>query len=83
MTNKVQFVHSDQGDWVGMYINGHLAAQGHSLAPEEVASALANSAQIQGVIQGSVMITSNTDWDASANGGQLPSNYSDVVFNGS
>ena len=30
-TTHVHFLETDTGDWIGMYVNGHLVLEGHSI----------------------------------------------------
>jgi hypothetical protein len=46
---KIGFLHSGAGDWVGMYIDGKLAAEGHELQVETVAKLLEPQAEIVNV----------------------------------
>ena len=34
---RVHFITTEDGDWVAMYVNGKLIAEGHSLSHEQVA----------------------------------------------
>jgi len=47
---KVAIVLGD--DWTGLYVNGHLAAENHSLRPDEVLKALGFEYAIFSVDQG-------------------------------
>lgn len=37
---RVHFVHSEGGDWVGLYVDGELVFSDHSLTPEKVLTIL-------------------------------------------
>jgi len=37
---KIHFIHSDTGDWTGMYIDGKLAIEGHKVTAKDVLDAL-------------------------------------------
>jgi hypothetical protein len=37
---SVVIVNSFDGDWIGLYVGGRLAAEGHSLAPAQVLAAV-------------------------------------------
>lgn len=37
---KVNLIRSEEGDWIGLYKDGLLVAQNHSLGPSEVLRAL-------------------------------------------
>lgn len=37
---RIAIVDSDGGDWVGLYLNGTLAHEGHSIEPEELLNLL-------------------------------------------
>lgn len=37
---KIDIVNSDEGDWTGLYVDGRLMCEGHSLSPREVIEAL-------------------------------------------
>jgi hypothetical protein len=43
---NVHFITPEDGDWIRMYIDGQLVAQGHSLCEERVAAAILGSAQV-------------------------------------
>lgn len=73
--NNIAVVHSDKGDWVGLYVDGTLVTQGASLPPEQVVSSVVNAGQLT-----NVLVTSNTNWNRTANGGVLPHQYSDVIL---
>lgn len=37
---KIAFVNSNDGDWEGIYVDGVLKREGHSLSPDDVLSVL-------------------------------------------
>ena len=44
---KIRFLSSMSGDWVGMYINGELKIEGHSLHPLDIVELILNNLNIQ------------------------------------
>lgn len=45
MSDHVVLVSSVEGDWIGLYVNGRLAAEGHSLSERHVLEALGHKVE--------------------------------------
>jgi hypothetical protein len=71
---EVVFVSSPDGDWEGLYIDGKLVDQGHSLNPHSVAE------KILLRIPGNVVDTKEAAQDWLETEGYLPENLSEVVY---
>lgn len=67
MKSKVALVHGD--DWMGMYVDGKLVAQNHSLSPADILEALNISYTDYGA---------DNEWLDEK--GTLPLNFSDIVM---
>jgi hypothetical protein len=72
---SVQFVRSPDGDWVGMYVNGELVAENHSLQEEDVVNALTDRHGLSLKLN-----QTRWDWDLEKDGGRLPDQLSEVTF---
>ena len=46
---KIRFLRSGAGDWVGLYIDGKLVREGHSISEEEIASLLLPKIEVKTV----------------------------------
>lgn len=44
---KITFVSAEAGDWVGMYIDGKLVDEGHSIPPHRILNAMARCFEFQ------------------------------------
>jgi hypothetical protein len=71
---KVTFVYSDEGDWIGMYIDEKLYRQGHSLGEEEVARGIIEMIPVENTI-----VESRENWDGESQG-QLPEKFGDIQW---
>lgn len=67
---KIQFITSEEGDWIAMYIDGRLVEQGHSLDEREVAKHI--SKRIPGSTVGTV--EKSYEW-FDEQGGHCPPDY--------
>ncbi len=61
----IDLVHAESGDWVGLYIEGLLAHEGHSIEPSHLLRLL------------KLEYSTRHDWDGDTYG-QLPQRYSEV-----
>ena len=64
---SVQLVYGD--DWKGLYVNGKLAYEGHSITPKEILDAIGIESE---------WVAVDPDWLESR--GSLPENLSEVVL---
>lgn len=73
--SEIRITFVDAGDWIGLYVDGDLKAQGHDIPEHEVARILVNSIPIDNAV-----VEERWDWDPDGNGGQLPQNIGDVSW---
>lgn len=50
----INFIHSESGDWEGMYIDGKLFDEGHSLNLKEVLRMLINARLLNATLGGTI-----------------------------
>ena len=62
---KIDFVNSNDGDWCGLYVDGQLIAENHSLDPDDVLTHLG--------------IAYNTHWVDMSDGSRLDAKLSDAL----
>lgn len=63
---RIVFVNDNSGDWVGLYVNGNLTIEGHSLEPDDVLTVL-------GIENESVWVDMDPD------DGRLPTKLTKIV----
>jgi hypothetical protein len=68
---EVRYVTCESGDWCGLYINGKLVTQGHSIGTREILELLLDN----------VYLTEYTDADMEEMGNSFPSDESDLIIN--
>jgi hypothetical protein len=62
---EIVFVHGDSGDWEGIYVDGKLLREDHSLDPDDVLSVLG--------------IAYETHWIDMEDGSRLPKDLSELA----
>lgn len=75
---KVDLVHSPDGDWVGLYFEGKLMTQGHSIQEFDVMKIVAQySQEYMCWFEAPV---SHWNWDPDEDGGHLPDEFAEISW---